>query len=105
MAVAEIFRALGDPVRLEMMHRLTAGQRCTIATVSNQLGISRQGARKHLQVLVDANLVTLARPQGRDVIVQLDPATLDAAKLYIAELEKRWDTRLDALRRFIEDGL
>jgi DNA-binding transcriptional ArsR family regulator len=101
MAVAEIFRALGDPVRLEMVQRLTQSQPCTISDVSSGLNITRQGARKHLQVLVNANLVAL-EPKGRDVIVRLEASSLDQAKAYIAELERQWDRRLDALRRFVE---
>jgi DNA-binding transcriptional ArsR family regulator len=103
MAVAEIFKALGDPVRLEMVQRLSSGAPFTIGAVSSDLGITRQGARKHLQVLVDAKMVVLEQ-KGRDVLVQLEPAALDEAKMYIAELERRWDRRLDALRRFVEDG-
>jgi DNA-binding transcriptional ArsR family regulator len=103
MAAAEIFRALGDPVRLEMVQRLTAGRPCTIAAVSSGLGITRQGARKHLQVLVDARLVAL-EPKGRDVLVHLEPQALDQAKAFIAELERKWDVRLDALRSFIEES-
>jgi len=30
-------------------------------------------------------------------------AALDQAKLFIAEIERRWDARLDALRRFVEE--
>jgi DNA-binding transcriptional ArsR family regulator len=101
--VAEIFRALGDPVRLEMVRRLAQGSPCTIATVSGDLGITRQGARKHLQVLVDAKLVSL-EPKGRDVYVRFDPGTLEKAKAVIAELEQRWDQRLDALKRFVEEA-
>lgn len=104
MAVAEIFRALGDPVRLEMVHRLTDGSSYTISTVSSELGITRQGARKHLQVLVEANVITL-QPQGRDVLVRLEMGTLDDAAAFIAELEKRWDRRLDALKRFVETSV
>lgn len=59
MAAAEIFRALGDPVRLEMVRRLTRDSRCTIGVISEGLGITRQGARKHLQVLADARVVVL----------------------------------------------
>jgi DNA-binding transcriptional ArsR family regulator len=102
-AVAETFRALGDPVRLKMVQRLTRGRPRTINAISRGLGISRQGARKHLQVLADARLVAL-RPKGRDVLVHLAPRTLEKAKAFIAQLERRWDDRLDALRRFIEDG-
>jgi DNA-binding transcriptional ArsR family regulator len=104
MAVAEIFRALGDPLRLEMVQRLSNGKPCTITTVSSELGISRQGARKHLQVLVDAKLIVL-EPKGRDVYVQLDRPALDQAKTFIAELELRWDRRLEALRSFVEEDL
>ncbi len=100
--VAGVFRALGDPVRLEMVQRLIREQPCTIAVISGGLGISRQGARKHLQVLVDAKLATL-EPKGRDVLVTLDAAQLDRARDFIAELEKRWDTRLDALRKLVEE--
>lgn len=103
MAVAEVFRALGDPVRLEMVRRLSEAQPCTIAAVSYGLGISRQGARKHLQVLVDARLVEL-EPKGRDVLVRLDPSTLVQARAYIDDLERHWDSRLAALRRFVEEG-
>jgi len=102
MAAAEIFRALGDPIRLEMVQRLTRGSRCTITAISEGLGITRQGARKHLQVLADARIVALL-PEGRDVLVSLEPESLDQAKLFIAELERRWDVRLDALRRFVEE--
>jgi DNA-binding transcriptional ArsR family regulator len=104
MAVAEVFRALGDPVRLEMVRRLSRpeGKPCTIAEVSSGLGITRQGARKHLQVLVDARLAEL-EPSGRDVLVRLDTESLQQARTYLAEIERQWDTRLAALRRLVEE--
>jgi DNA-binding transcriptional ArsR family regulator len=101
--MAAVFNALGDPARIEMVRRLASGQPHPISVVSSGLGISRQGARKHLQVLVEANMVSL-EPKGRDVLVHLSPQTLDHAKSFIAELERRWDTRLEALRRFVEEG-
>jgi len=101
MTVAEVFHALGDPVRLEMVQRLARSQPCTIATVSHGLGITRQGARKHLQVLVDAKLVVL-EPRGREVHVQLETGALDRARSFLARLERKWDQRLEALRRSLE---
>ncbi|HVK73702.1 MAG TPA: metalloregulator ArsR/SmtB family transcription factor [Kofleriaceae bacterium] len=101
-AAAQVFHALGDPVRLEMVERLVRRQPCTIATVSEGLGITRQGARKHLQVLVDAKLVTL-EPRGREVQVRLEPSALDPARTFFARLERQWDRRLEALRRFVEE--
>lgn len=99
--MAAIFNALGDPARIEMVRRLAGGQPFPISAVSQGLGISRQGARKHLQVLVDAQIVSL-EPKGRDVLVHLSPTKLDQAKAFIAEMERRWDNRLAALQRFVE---
>ena len=101
MPVDEIFRALGDPHRLQMVRRLSNGRRSTISDVSRDLGITRQGARKHLQVLADAKLIVL-EPQGRDVYVQLERESLVQAKAYIADLERQWDNRLEALKAFVE---
>jgi len=100
--MATVFNALGDPARIEMVRRLSSGQPHPISAVSSGLGITRQGARKHLQVLVDARIVSL-EPKGRDVYVHLTPESLDVAKVFIAEVERRWDARLDALRRFVEN--
>jgi DNA-binding transcriptional ArsR family regulator len=102
MPVAEIFKALGDPIRLEMVQRLSRGSSYTITSVSGELGITRQGARRHLEVLEHARLIILT-PRGRDVIVQLDPKSLDQAKTFIAKLEKQWDRRLLALKEFVEE--
>ena len=102
-ALADIFKALGDPIRLEIVQRLSRGESVTIGDVSRDLGVTRQGARKHLQVLVDANIVKL-EPKGRDVYVRIDTGALDDAKAFIAEVEKRWDSRLEALRQFVENN-
>ncbi|HEY0867228.1 MAG TPA: helix-turn-helix domain-containing protein [Fimbriimonas sp.] len=102
MEAATVFRALGDPVRLQMVQRLTGNRSCTIGALSGGLGITRQGARKHLQVLADAELVVL-EPKGRDVLVHLDPRTLELAMRFIADLERKWEARLDALREFVEE--
>ena len=103
MLVADTFKALGDPVRLEIVKRLSDGSMYTVGTVSNGLGLTRQGARKHLQVLVDVKLVSLQN-KGRQTEVTLSADKLAEAKLFISELEISWDKRLQALRKFIEDG-
>ncbi len=102
MPVAETFRALGDPIRLQMIKRLSDGSHFTIGGLSDGLGLTRQGARKHIQVLADVKLVSL-KAKGRQTEVSLDPVVLARAKSFIADLELRWDQRLIALREFIEN--
>jgi DNA-binding transcriptional ArsR family regulator len=102
MQVVDLFRALGDPTRLEMVQRLARGGNHTITSVSSNLKITRQGARKHLQILEDAKVVSL-KPRGRDTEVRLLRDSLDQGRSFIANLEKKWDLRLQALRRFVEN--
>ncbi len=101
MPVSETFKALGDPVRLEMIRRLSAGSGYTVNRLLEGLGITRQGARKHLQVLADVELVHL-QSRGRETEVSLDAAALTIAKSFIADLEAQWDERLLALRDYVE---
>ena len=101
MAVPELFRALGDPTRLEMVQRLSGGGTFTITTVSTGLQISRQGARKHLQILADAKLVKM-EPKGREMSVILQKSELKRAGQCIADLEKKWDVRLEKLKNILE---
>jgi DNA-binding transcriptional ArsR family regulator len=104
---AQLFRAMGDPTRLEMIRRLASGlsdnRPYTITALSSGLDITRQGARKHLQMLADAKIVSLEH-QGRDTAVHLDREALAAGKTFIAELERRWDSRLEALRRYVDEN-
>jgi hypothetical protein len=40
--------------------------------------------------------------KGRATEVKLDTAALETARAFIAEMEKRWDARLETLRAFAE---
>jgi DNA-binding transcriptional ArsR family regulator len=101
MPVSDTFKALGDPIRLEMMRRLAKDSDYTVNRLLDGLGLTRQGAGKHLQILADVELVHL-QPKGRETEVSLDTAALTAAKSFIADLEAQWDERLGALRDYVE---
>lgn len=103
MLEAQIYKALGDPLRLEIVMRLAKGSPCTIGELTKNLGVSRQGARKQLQVLLSANMVQLTS-KGRETQVTLDMASLQVARTFIAKLERQWDQRLGALKDFVENG-
>lgn len=102
MAVENIFKALGDPVRLAMVTRLSDGSPYTIGRLSEDLGVSRQGARKQIQVLVSAGVIEL-HSEGRETKVTLNTTSLHEAGLAIATLEQQWDQRLLALKTLMEN--
>ncbi len=89
MSTVELFRALGEPTRLSMVERLSNGQH-TISSLSKGLHITRQGARKHLQALVDAKIVRLT-PDGRETNVILDRRSFEKVKKFIAKIELCWE--------------
>lgn len=99
--VAQIFKALGDPLRLQIVQRLSNGTTLCLGELSKDLGITRQGARKQIQALVAAKVVHL-HPVGREIKVVLDAAALAQGRDFIATLEAQWDQRLQALKQFIE---
>lgn len=102
MKVAELFKALGDSTRLEILERLSTGKIYTLTTLSKGLEISRQGARKHLQILEDANLAVL-KVEGRDTYVLLNKKSFEIGKKFIAKLESQWEERLNSLKNFVEN--
>lgn len=99
--LAVVFEALGDPNRLQMTERLGGGESVNISELVSGLNMSRQGARKHLQVLVDAKLVTL-ETSGREVKAKLEKRMLEQATDYLSHLEVRWDNRLERLKKHVE---
>lgn len=101
MSAVDIYKALGDPIRLEMVQRLSKNSPLSIVEVSSELGITRQGARKQLAVLDDAKVVRLI-PKGRETEVHLNIVELRKAKHFIEGLEKVWDKKLQALKKFVE---
>ena len=101
MTEAHVFKALGDPLRLTIVQRVSGGSTHTIGTLSENLGLTRQGARRQIQVLVDAEILHL-KPVGRETQVTLDSSTLETARAFIAKLELQWDQRLQALKELAE---
>jgi DNA-binding transcriptional ArsR family regulator len=104
MHEAATFKALGDPIRLEMVKCLSKVSEIVISDLVKNINLSRQGARKHMQVLADVGLVTL-KTKGRETRVALDISTLDIAKSFMAELETRRADRLLNLKEIVEKDI
>ncbi|HEX3159157.1 MAG TPA: metalloregulator ArsR/SmtB family transcription factor [Gemmatimonadaceae bacterium] len=93
--LSAVFRALGDPTRREMLHRLVDGER-TVGELAEPFRMSVQAASKHVKVLERAGLVR-RRVQGRVHYCRLHADRLAEAQRWIAFYERFWSGRLDAL--------
>jgi DNA-binding transcriptional ArsR family regulator len=100
-AEARIFAALGDPTRLKLVAVLCAGGAFSIAQLTANTEISRQGVTKHLQVLSQAGVVRDVK-SGRERLWQLEPAQIEEAKRTLEVIGKQWETALGRLKAFAE---
>jgi DNA-binding transcriptional ArsR family regulator/uncharacterized protein YndB with AHSA1/START domain len=78
----EVFKALADPSRRQLLDRLNARNGQTLRELCAGLDMSRQSVSKHLVILEQANLVTTVRV-GREKLHYLNAAPIN-------EISERW---------------
>jgi uncharacterized protein YndB with AHSA1/START domain/DNA-binding transcriptional ArsR family regulator len=86
----DVFKALADPTRRELMDRLREDSGQTLGELCGGIGMARQSATQHLAVLEAANLVTSVR-RGRQKLHYLNPVPLH-------DIQERWIERFEAPR-------
>ena len=101
-AQAPVFAALGDPTRLALVAKLSAGSPYSIAQLTTGSRITRQAITKHLRVLERAGIVRCVRA-GRESRFQLDPEPIAELKQYLDFVSEQWDQALGRLKAFVED--
>ncbi|MBO0904541.1 ArsR/SmtB family transcription factor [Jiella sonneratiae] len=99
---AKLFAALGDPTRLALVARLSAGESLSIAALSSDTRLTRQAVTKHLHVMQEAGLVASERV-GRESRYAFRPEALDGARAYLDAVSGQWRDALHRLKRFVEE--
>ena len=78
----EVFRALADGSRRELLDRLRADNGQTLGDLCDRLNMTRQAVSKHLGILEEANLITTVK-RGREKLHYLNAVP-------IHEIGERW---------------
>jgi DNA-binding transcriptional ArsR family regulator len=99
---AQLFAALGDSTRLQLVNRLGGGKRNSISGLSVGMKLSRQGVTKHLRVLENAGVVKSTRV-GRELHFSLQPEALTPLQEYLDHVSAHWDDAIERLRSFVEE--
>jgi DNA-binding transcriptional ArsR family regulator len=90
----EVFKALADASRRELLDRLRAENGQTLGELCSRLAMTRQAVSKHLSILEAANLVATVW-RGREKLHYLNPVPIhEIADRWIGKFEL---SRLDAL--------
>ncbi len=98
---ATLFAALGDETRLQLIGKLSKGQRCSIADLTDGTNLTRQAVTKHLRVLESVRIVHPQRA-GRESLFQLDPQPIHDLSVYLEMVSKQWDAALARLKTLVE---
>ncbi|MFZ0986112.1 MAG: metalloregulator ArsR/SmtB family transcription factor [Xanthobacteraceae bacterium] len=98
----EVFKALADASRRELLDRLRANNGRTLNELCTCLDMTRQAVSKHLGILEEANLVATVK-QGREKLHYLNPVPIHAiAERWIGKFERHRLQALSELKKGLE---
>ena len=92
--------ALADPTRRALLERLARGE-ARVTDLAAPFAMSLNAISKHLRFLEVAGLVRREK-RGREHVLSLERAPLDAAAAWIAARRDPWSARDDAFDALIE---
>jgi ArsR family transcriptional regulator len=83
----ELFHALSDETRLEIIELLRRGERC-VCELTDTLDAAQSRLSFHLRVLKDAGIVR-DRKDGRWVYYELDPEVFEETETLVSAMKPR----------------
>ena len=97
----DVFQAIADPTRRAIIG-LVAKEPINVNTIAEQFDMSRQAISLHLKILVECDLLRMKR-QGRERICEAKLEKLSEVNEWIKEYKQFWETKLDALGKFLSN--
>jgi DNA-binding transcriptional ArsR family regulator len=98
---ADVFNAIGDAHRRDILDTLNAGEKA-VGAIVHDLSMSQPQVSKHLRVLSEVGLVA-CRADGRRRLYRLEPARLRPMHDWLAKYEQAWNDRLDRMDDYLQE--
>jgi DNA-binding transcriptional ArsR family regulator len=99
-ATPDVFKAIAEPNRREILDALMAGEKAVGAIVTD-LSMSQPQVSKHLRVLSEVGLVS-CRSEGRRRLYRLEPAHLRPVQEWVAKYQQAMNDRMDRLDDYLK---
>jgi DNA-binding transcriptional ArsR family regulator len=94
---ADVFNALAEPTRREIVDRLAAAEdELAVGELVQLLGLAQPQVSKHLRVLRQVGAVHV-RESGRERLYRLDAQALKPIHDWITRYERLWSDRFEEL--------
>jgi len=98
----QVFKALADASRRELLDQLRADNGQTLNELCGRRDMTRQAVSKHLGILEEANLVATVK-HGREKLHYLNPVPIhDIAERWIGKFERHRLQALSELKKGLE---
>lgn len=98
---SDVFNAIAEASRREILDVLIAGERAVGAIVTD-VSMSQPQVSKHLRVLSEVGLVK-CRAEGRRRLYSLEPARLRPMREWLARYEQAWNERMDRMDDYLKE--
>jgi DNA-binding transcriptional ArsR family regulator len=95
----DIFQAIADPTRRAILS-LIALHAMTPNALAEHFDSSRQAVSKHIQVLVECNLVE-QHQEGREIYYHLNPKKMKEIDNWLDQFRQIWETKFDQLDKVL----
>ena len=98
---SDVFNAIGDAHRREILDALMAGEKA-VGAIVDDLSMSQPQVSKHLRVLSEVGLVR-CRADGRRRLYRLEPERLRPMHDWVAKYERAWNDRMDRMDDYLKE--
>jgi DNA-binding transcriptional ArsR family regulator len=95
----DIFQAIADPTRRAIL-TLIALQAMTPNAIAENFNTSRQAVSKHIQVLIESELVT-QKQVGREIYYKLNSKKMKEIDKWLEQFRKIWEGRFNELDKVL----
>lgn len=98
---SDVFNAIAEPQRREILVLLRAGER-PVNDLASEMGMTQPRASKHLRVLREVGLVQ-DRKAGKQRLYGLDARGLQPIHEWTGGFEQFWNESFDRLDAYVQD--
>ena len=97
----DVFQAIADPTRREIIH-LVAQRSMNLNAVAENFDISRPAISKHIRILTECGLISI-KQQGRERYCEARLEKLNEVSDWVAQYRQFWERKLDALELYLKE--
>lgn len=98
----DIFQALGDKSRRDIIELLAKKGQLTSTDISNQFHISAPAISQHLKVLREARLVDMEK-KAQQRIYTINTNSLSEIENWVHRMKQAWDSRFERLDKLLKE--